>query len=1127
MSRYAWLLLAIFSFTIRVSGSNNFSEGIKFDHINKNTGLSHSTVYAVVQDKYGFIWIGTADGLNRFDGYTVKKYYYDPENHNSLSNNRIYKLLITRDGELWIGTLNGGLNKYRYNTDDFISFTSNKADTNTISDDRIMGLWEDGAGLLWVGTAEGGLNSFDRSTGKFRRYTNNPSDPDSYGYKTAISMTADYKGRMYVALNDLGMDMFDQATGKFEHFRQNKSDKNSLINDGVNHLMTDKRGMIWISTNDGISLYNPRTEIFENFRIPAIKESLRPNEIYESYEDTDGNIWFCTYGGLSVITSENYEKRIFKTFINNPLDPSSISSDLVRCIYEDRNGILWAGNFSKGIDRFSRNKSKFITIRNKPENPSSLTNNIVRCFAEDKAGNIWVGTYGGGINCLNTESGIISNSSIPALKKGIMKPDLVNSLCTDKDGNVWIGTWGFGLYKLDISNKTWKIYKNIPGDSTSLSNDAIRSLMCSRDGMLWIATSGGGLNQFDPNTGKFHWFLNNKNDKKTISDNRVMGLFEDHEGYIWTGSSGNGLNRLNRKTGEFENFRNDPGNENSLVSNRVHCIYESRYDSSIWVGTGNGLCRLNKTDNTFKRFTKKEGFTGDVIYGILEDKNGFFWISTTDGLVRFDQVEERVLRVYNEADGLQSNEYSEGGYFLSSDGIMYFGGSNGMSLFNPAEVVVSNLTPETYIVDFQLFNQSISIDSNNVLEKNIILTDKINLRYSDYVFSFEFAALSYINPEQNQYMYMMENFDREWVLTSAKRRFVTYTNLKPGTYRFMVKASNSDGIWNDNAKSVEIVISPPWYGTIAFRISAIFFVVAFLALAYNLRVRNLNNKRKALQIAVKEKTLEVMSQKEELEYINRELSESNLELHNQHEKLESALEALKSAQNQLIQSEKMASLGVLAAGVAHEINNPLNFIRGGVMGLDTYFSDNLKDHREEVEPLLKGIQEGVTRAANIVTSLNHYSRQDSLPRENCNIHTIIDNCLVILQNQIKNRIEVRKNYFEGSLTFSCKESKMHQAILNILANAAQAIEKKGIITVSTSVDNGIMVLSVEDNGCGMSEETLQKIFDPFYTTKKPGEGTGLGMSITYSIINEHNGTVEFKSAQGVGTTAIIRVPLSQ
>lgn len=1100
---------------------------LRFEHLTRASGLSQSTVYTITQDKLGFIWFGTSDGLNRYDGYTIKKYFFDLKNPNSLSNNRIYNLMVDHNGNLWIATLGGGLNKYRVETDDFISYRYNKNDPNSISQDIVMSLLEDKNGSIWVGTADGGLNQFDKDRKTFKRFYHDPNDPSSIAFNTIISIAADKQGNLWLGSNQGGVDKYDPRNNIFTHFSYSSNDPNTISSNNVNHIFIDSRNLVYISTDNGLTILDPETSKIKRIYSSHLNnQALRTSDVHCVLEDKDHNIWVGTYGGLSLLKNKDYNLFEFKNYFNNPVDIFSLSNNLIRCIYQDRSGLIWVGNFSNGVDKFNPTPSKFISYQNNPKDNASLSNNIVRCFNEDKEGNIWIGTFGGGLNRFDLKSRQFKVFRNDKLDKNTLSLNFINSICIDSENNLWIGTYGGGLNFYNQKTGKFKRFCWEPNSSECLSNNYIRSMLLDKEGLLWIATSGGGLNQFNPKAQEFTHFMPDNYNPYSISDARIMGLCEDFEGNIWVGSSSEGLNKLIRSENKFVHFKNDPQNPKSISSDRIFCIHEAADHKSLWVGTGNGLNRFNKENSTFDHFTKDNGFPSDVILGILEDKTGFLWISTNDGLCKFDPRPDqcKILKVYDDRDGLNSSEFSEGAFFRNKQDNLFFGGVKGFTFFDPHSIIDNPLKPVTYVVDFKLFNKDVPIDSNSILKKNIIVTKEINLKYSDYVFSFEFSALNYNHPEKNQYLYKLEGFDENWVSTNANRRFVTYTNLDPEKYTFMVKASNNDGVWSDVSTNINLIVYPPFWKTWWFRVLVVFIIILCLVGYYRWRVAALRKQKLVLEQIVNEKTARVIVQQEELQAINEELTANNEELFNQRKELEATLISLQSAQKQLIQSEKMALLGTLSAGIAHEINNPLNFIQGGILGIKNYLNDDLPESIEKYNPLIDAINVGIERASVIVASLNNYSRHGELPNTDCDIHSIIESCLVIMQNKIKNRIEVYKEFTEKKYVVFGSEGKLHQAFLNLLANAEQSIEDRGTINIVTQVEENYVVITITDSGCGISLENLPKIFDPFYTTKAPGKGTGLGLSITLNIIHEHNGTIDYESQLCKGTKVIIKLP---
>jgi C4-dicarboxylate-specific signal transduction histidine kinase len=445
-----------------------------------------------------------------------------------------------------------------------------------------------------------------------------------------------------------------------------------------------------------------------------------------------------------------------------------------------------------------------------------------------------------------------------------------------------------------------------------------------------------------------------------------------------------------------------------------------------------------------------------------------------------------------------------------------------------------------------LFNENIEwIDFENnkdttiVLESGVTVSDvhfdgitkwyglpnNLILGFKNKFITFNFIGITLKQSREVKYQYKLEGIDENWSALTLLNE-ASYGNMIPGTYTFKVKAMNSEGYWSSEY-SYPFSIKPPWWDTILFRILVAFFALAGLFSFYQWRVAILKKRQKQLEVIVKEKTNEVTEQKEELQASNEELLENVEELYNQREEMEATLYSLKETQEKLFQAEKMASIGILASGVAHEINNPLNFINGGIQGIETYIDDNLSDHKKNISPLIDAVNMGLTRATEIVKSLNSFSRQTESNSEKCDIHTIITNCLVMLNNQITNRVEIKKEFTNDLFTLTGNEGKLHQAVLNILTNAIQAIDGKGSVTISTRMHDSNILIIVHDTGYGISNKILNKIFDPFFTTREQGMGKGLGLSFSYQIIQEFNGTIDIQSEIGKWTTVTITLPVEK
>jgi ligand-binding sensor domain-containing protein len=890
------------------------TDDIKFERISIEHGLSHSCVQSILQDSRGFMWFGTENGLNKYDGYRFKVYWYEPDNPHSLSHNFVRVIHEDRMGILWIGT-EGGLNKFDRKTEKFTRYQNDPENPHSLSENRIMTIHEDRSGILWIGTEGGGLNKFvlsptlsdlqgeaegfdpGQQRKKFTRYQNDPDDPHSLSENRVMAILEDHAGTLWIGTYG-GINKFDRETQKFIRYQSNRDDPHSLSSNSVWSIYEDpgQPGVLWIGTyGRGLNKFDWETGRFTHyFYDPNDPHSLSNNEVWSIYEDRQGMLWIGTLGGgVSRMSREDRERGKFTRYQFDQNDPNSLSHNEVATIYEDKSGVLWIGTFGGGLNKFNRKKEQFHFYRSDPNNPNSLSSSYISCFCEDETGALWIGTYGGGANRFDKETRSFKRYRSDPDDPHSLSNDFVNTICKDRAGKLWFGTQsgGFskfdkktdsfrrypsdprdpngmrqhhihtlledhtgaiwigtllgGLYRFDREDNTFTPYRHELDNPYSLSSDWINSIYEDRSGVLWIGTRRGGLNKMDRETDTFTRYQYNPNDTHSLSHNEVTVIYEDWSGVIWIGTQWGGLNKLDRESDTFTRYQYDPGEPYSFSHAGVLSIYEDPTQPGVlWIGTeGGGLSRMSRDDReneTFTHYRQEDGLSSDFIHGILQDHHGNLWLSTTKGISRFNPKTE-TFKKYDVSDGLQGNEFYAGACFKSSSGEMFFGGRNGFNAFHPDSIKENPYIPPIVITDFRLFNKSILPSENSALRQHISETEEIVLSYQDNVFSFEFAALNFINPEKNQYMYQMEGFDRNWIY-SGTRRFATYTNLDPGQYIFKVKGSNNDGVWNEEGASVKITITPPIWATWWFRTLSFLLVVGVVFTWYQRRLKNVRMK---------------------------------------------------------------------------------------------------------------------------------------------------------------------------------------------------------------------------------------------------------------------------------------------
>ena len=763
------------------------------------------------------MWFGTQDGLNRYDGYTFQVYKHKPDDPTSLSENWIWSIYEDSSGYLWVATFGGGACRFDPKAERFVTFRHEPAISGSLSHDTVWSFYETPHGTIWIG-ANDGLNKLDPETGSFSYYKPSTAAPNVF------RIVPGAPGFLWVLTPD-GLHSFDIRHETFEHYPANEASASGL-GSVIRSLAKGRSGLFWLGTTDtGLNRFDARTKTVIRYKHHTKAPGRGPasNFISAVYEDSRSVVWAGTRKhGLSLLKFDGEDLRQVQNVIHDPFDATSLSHNYIFSIYESPAGQVWVGT-RDGLNRFDRYNQKFSLYQASTNQGNGLShNNVLPIFASRKSkGVVWVGTYDG-LNKLDQKTGRITQyKSDPRKPDGSLSSSYILSLHEDRSGRLWVGTRG-GLTRVSVDaagKERFTSYRYNPGDEKSLSNDAVHCIYQDRSGILWVGTGGGGLCRFDEQNETFARIPHDAARTDRLNDPFVFALLEDRTGCFWVGTAADGLNLLDRQNGSVRHYRHDPANRFSLSNNRVLCMTETR-SGDIWVGTAAGLNKLvspTTPDGNFSfiQFHEADGLPNEVIYGILEDDAGHLWMSTNRGLAKVTPGPDGLkVRTYTKADGLQSYEFNHNASHKDSDGRMYFGGVNGLNVFHPDSVKDNPYIPPVVITDYSVLNVTRPFSEKT----EIVLT------YHDYFFSFQFAALNYTMPEKNQYAYMMEGFDHDWIYCGS-RRFASYTNLDPGSYRFRVKASNNDGIWNEEGTSIKVTITPPpWQTWWAY----VLYILAFL-----------------------------------------------------------------------------------------------------------------------------------------------------------------------------------------------------------------------------------------------------------------------------------------------------------
>ena len=824
---------------------------LRFDHISIEQGLSQSSVKVIFQDRRGFLWFGTEDGLNRYDGYNVKIYKPDPDAIHSLSDRWINSIVEDREGYLWIAT-RLGLNRYDPRTEEFIRFVHDDANPVSLIDNHINVLHIDKNDNLWIGTTSG-LDLFDRANGSFKHYVYSPSQQEGISGKSITALYEDSRGRFWVGTEKGGLNRFDPSNNRFTPYQNMPEDSGTISSNHVTAIVEDRRSVLWVGTAEGLNKFHPDSGTFERFmHDDKDDQSIASHVIRDLYVDITGNLWIATSKGLDRLALSG--KR-FIHYKHGPTFSQSLSEDDVLSIYEDRGGILWVGTWGGGVNKYDRLRDYFAYYRNDPQNTNSLSDNAIISIYSDSDGYAWVGTADEGLNRLTRSTGQVVHYRNDPNRPQTISSDSIYSMVEDHDRFLWIGTAN-GLDRFDRNSFSFEHFQRDPENPASLSANRVYEVYVDSQNNVWVGTVAG-LDLFDRKTETFIHFQPKPGNPNSLSGSGVNSIYEDSEGNLWVGTWESGLNKFNPQTGEFTRYRYDARNKEGISSDVILSIYEDTR-GRVWIGTGGGGLNLYRPEtDTFLYYLEKDGLPNGVVYGILEDSQGHLWLSTNFGISRFDP-ETRTFRNFDAGDGLQSNEFNSGAYAKGRSGELYFGGINGLTVFHPSSIDDSPYLPQVTLT-------SLTQDDNPIAtEFSVETTQDITLTWPQNSFEFEFAALSYNQPDKNRYAYILEGFDTNWHFIGTKRDG-RYTNLPGGKYTLLLKASNSDGIWNETPVRINMTVIPPFWQTTWFRVLLSLVVVVLVAGGVRLRTKTIQDRNRALERLVRERTYALEKRGREME----------------------------------------------------------------------------------------------------------------------------------------------------------------------------------------------------------------------------------------------------------------------
>jgi signal transduction histidine kinase/ligand-binding sensor domain-containing protein len=1142
MIRYSLFILGLLLFSPKLAAQDDY---IRFKRITINDGLSLSSVYHIYQDSKGFMWFGTEDGLNKYDGQSITVFGAHTDQHNYLANKWIEQIYEDKTGMIWLGS-RGGLTRYNPRTGVFTAIKHDPEDIRSLSNDTITAIEADLSNEIWIGTFMG-LNHVDRFTREVRRIV--PDDQELDGLTGHITgFLNDESGNLWISSCE-GLYSYDRKSGLFFNedaggliannttiYHMAKGDEAIWLASDVglikldlsqnrNHqlkklifpsgetrikrILPDKLGQVWILTEDGLYCYHEEAGLQKILSAGGTTHSLALDPQEPLVEDVNGSIWFGTFGnGVYKIDPQTLN---YSHYTHNPADPESLSENSINCIFQDRSGVTWFGTFGAGISILNPHSNRFTLFKNNPFNPNSLASSFVWTICETSDNTLWMGTNAYGISCYNQQTGTYTHFDHNPFDPSSLSNSSVRKIYQDSRQRIWIGTDGGGLDLFNPEEQSFIHFRHDPAEPASISSNSVRTIYEDYDNNIWIGTRNG-LNLLQENNKTFHHYLMGTDQKEGPPRNFIYSaIHQDQKDRLWVGTYGGGLCMMNLENGSCIQYYNDPEDPNTISDNIVFSIHEDQ-QGRFWIGTNNGLNMFYPATGSFRRFGVSEGLANEVIYGVLPDNNNCIWLSTNLGICRFN-LETFEVRNFDMNDGLQSNEFNGGSYHRGHSGKLFFGGVYGMNVIDPEAIQPVTKVTNVTLTKLEVMGQEVRIggvdleeefeevpgriiefEGNYYSSENVSYLEEIVLDYRHRFFSVEFSALNNLQTGDLSYSYIMENLETGWN-NAGSRNYVSYTNMKAGTYLLKVVAKNTDGYESDPPMQLRIIITPPMWLKWWFILLEILLGSGIAIMIYIYLVKSRTNRL--------------------LKHQNQQISQTN--------------EALRKSEKNLM--ELNATKDKFFSIISHDLKNPFSSLLSiSDLMVDSFDETDKEDHKAG----FRKINQSVKHLLDLLENLLTWSRSQrgrikydpvrfnlsSLIQENINLHRLLAE---------KKGIMLLSSEHDEIYAYGDRDM-INSVIRNLVTNAVKFTDKDRKVEIQLKAGEKDIEVKIVDEGIGITAEQLEKLFridEKFKSTGTAGEkGTGLGLIICKEFVEKNGGVINVQSAPGKGSIFSFTVPMA-